>query len=98
YYTVRLARRLGAGAVLYAQDVKQDYLDRLAARLTREGVAGVTLVHGTPSDTRLPKQSVDLAILAHVYHEIEQPYGFLYRPLPAPRGPRAGRPGRDHRQ
>ena len=79
YYTVRLARRLGAGAAIYAEDVSQEYLDRLAARLTREGVAGVTLVHGTPSDPRLPKQSVELAVMSHVYHEIEQPYEFLYR-------------------
>ena len=79
YYTVRLAQRLGHGATIYAEDVAQPYLDRLAARLTREGVAGVTLVHGTPADPRLPEQSIDLAILAHVYHEIEHPYEFLYR-------------------
>ena len=79
YYTVRLARRLGRGATIYAEDVEQSYLDRLAARLAREGVAGVTLVRGTPADPRLPERSVDLAILAHVYHEIEHPYEFLYR-------------------
>jgi SAM-dependent methyltransferase len=79
YYTVRLARRLGPGATIYAEDVTQDYLDRLGVRLRREGIAGVTLVRGEPSDPRLPAQSVDLAILAHMYHEIEQPYEFLYR-------------------
>jgi SAM-dependent methyltransferase len=79
YYTVRLARRLGQGATVYAEDVARPHLDRLAARLTREGIAGVTVVHGTPGDPRLPERSVDLAILAHVYHEIEQPYAFLYR-------------------
>ena len=79
YYTVRLAQRLGHGATIYAEDVAPPYLDRLAARLTREGVIGVTLVHGTPADPRLPEQSVDLAILAHMYHEIEHPYEFLYR-------------------
>ena len=88
YYTVRLAQRLGHGATIYAEDVAQPYLDRLAGRLTREGVAGVTLVRGTPADPRLPEQSVDLAILAHMYHEIEHPYEFLYRlhAALAPRG------------
>ena len=88
YYTVRLVRRLGHGATIYAEDVSRPYLDRLAARLTRESVTGVTLVHGTPADPRLPAQSVDLAILAHMYHEIEQPYEFLYRlhAALAPRG------------
>jgi ubiquinone/menaquinone biosynthesis C-methylase UbiE len=79
YYTVRLARRLGPGATVYAEDVTREYLDRLAARLRREGITGVTLVHGKQSDPGLPSQSVDLAILAHVYHEIAQPYEFLYR-------------------
>jgi predicted methyltransferase len=79
YYTVRLAKRLGPGATIYAEDVTQSYLDRLAERLAREGIAGVTLVHGTPGDPRLPQRSVDLALLAHMYHEVEQPYEFLYR-------------------
>jgi len=79
YYTVRLAKRLGPGGTIYAQDVTQSYLDRLAARLTREGTSGVKFVHGTPANPRLPEQSIDVALLAHMYHEIEQPYEFLYR-------------------
>jgi SAM-dependent methyltransferase len=78
YYTVRLARRLGSAAMVYAQDVERRHLDRLSARLTGEGITGVTLVHGAAADPRLPSRSVDLAILAHVYHEIA-PYEFLYR-------------------
>lgn len=79
YYTVRLAQRLGAGGTIYAEDIARPYLDGLAARLAREGIAGVTLVHGAPADPRLPERSVDLALLAHMYHEVEQPYEFLYR-------------------
>jgi ubiquinone/menaquinone biosynthesis C-methylase UbiE len=79
YYTVRLVKRLGSGGTIYAEDVTEPYLDRLAARLTREGIAGVRLVHGTPADPRLPEQSIDVALLAHMYHEVEQPYEFLYR-------------------
>jgi ubiquinone/menaquinone biosynthesis C-methylase UbiE len=79
YYTVRLARRLGAGSTIYAQDVEPRYLEQLRARLAREGITGVTLVHGTPGDPRLPARSIDLALLSHMYHEIAQPYEFLYR-------------------
>ena len=83
YYAVRLARRLGPGAVVYAEDVEAGYLDRLRARLSREGITGVTLVHGTAADPKLPEASIDLAILSHMYHEIENPYEFLYRLRPA---------------
>jgi SAM-dependent methyltransferase len=79
YYTVRLVRRLGQGAIVYAQDVERRHLDQLAARLARETIHGVTIVHGTPVDPKLPADSVDVAILAHVYHEIENPYEFLWR-------------------
>jgi ubiquinone/menaquinone biosynthesis C-methylase UbiE len=83
YYTVRLARRLGPGAVIYATDVKEEYLARLRSRLERERIDGVTLVLGLPRDPRLPAGSVDLVLLSHVYHEIENPYEFLYRLRPA---------------
>jgi len=79
YYTVRLARRLGPGATIYAEDVTADYLKRLEARIARETIAGVTLVKGDPGDPKLPPASVDLAILSHMYHEIANPYELLYR-------------------
>jgi ubiquinone/menaquinone biosynthesis C-methylase UbiE len=83
YYTVHLARRLGHDATIYAEDVKAEYLERLGARLAREKIDGVTLVRGAPRDPRLPAGEVDLAILAHMYHEIENPYEFLYRLWPS---------------
>ena len=83
YYTVRLARRLGAGATVYAEDVEARYLERLRARLARDGITGVTLVHGTAGDPKLPEASIDLAMLSHMYHEIENPYEFLFRLRPA---------------
>ena len=102
YYTVRLARRLGSSATIYAQDVQGDYLKQLEARLAREGITGVLLVLGEPRDPKLPPASIDVAILSHMYHEIENPFEFLYRlrPALAPNG-RIGiidaeRPTQDH--
>jgi SAM-dependent methyltransferase len=83
YYTVRVARRLRGSATLYAQDVVAQHLRGLEQRLAREGFQGVTLILGAPGDPRLPPASIDVAILAHMYHEIENPYEFLYRLHPA---------------
>ena len=83
YYTVRLARRLGQSGTIYAQDVNADYLKQLESRLDRDGVRGIRLVLGAPRDPRLPPDSVDVAILSHMYHEIENPYEFLYRLRPS---------------
>jgi ubiquinone/menaquinone biosynthesis C-methylase UbiE len=83
YYTARLARRLGPSATLYAQDIQPDTLKGLEGRLRREGIDGVKLVLGAPRDPKLPPASFDVAILSHMYHEIENPYEFLYRLRPA---------------
>ena len=83
YYTVRLARRLGPGATLYAQDVNSEYLQQLTSRLAREGIRGVKFVLGAPRDPKLPPASIDVALLSHMYHEIENPYEFLYRLRPS---------------
>jgi len=83
YYTVRIAHRLGPGATIYATDVTSDYLDQLRARLARERITGVKLILGLPRDPQLPPDSVDVVILSHMYHEIENPYEFLYRLQPS---------------
>lgn len=83
YYTARLAYRLGPTAGIYAEDVTADHLRGLAARLDREGIKNVKLVLGAPRDPKLPPASIDVAILSHMYHEIENPFEFLYRLRPA---------------
>ncbi|HWP59787.1 MAG TPA: methyltransferase domain-containing protein [Candidatus Acidoferrales bacterium] len=50
YYTVRLARRLGPLAILYAEDVRPEYLKRLEARLKRERIQGIRLILGNAND------------------------------------------------
>ena len=79
YYTVRLSARLGPDPTIYATDVKADHINELRARLKSKGIGGVKLVLGSPNDPKLPPAAIDVAILAHVYHEIENPYEFMYR-------------------
>jgi SAM-dependent methyltransferase len=84
YYTVRLARRVGPEGHVYAEDVVPEYLERLARRVANEGLAGsVTVVRGDPHDPRLPAGSIDIALLVHMYHEVQQPYGLLWNLRPA---------------
>jgi SAM-dependent methyltransferase len=84
YYTVRLARRVAPPGHVYAEDVVPEYLGHLAQRVRSEGLTGtVTLVRGDPHDPRLPPGSLDLALLVHMYHEVQQPYGLLWNLRPA---------------
>jgi SAM-dependent methyltransferase len=83
YYVVRLSPVVGSTGRIIAEDVVPDYLRRLRKRVRDLGLANVTIGRGEPHDPRLPADSVDVAILVHMYHEIAQPYGLLYNLVPA---------------
>jgi 2-polyprenyl-3-methyl-5-hydroxy-6-metoxy-1,4-benzoquinol methylase len=83
YHTVRLARLVGPAGSVIAQDVTRDYLIELARRTELLKLTNVQFALGEPHDPRLPPSSLDAAILVHMYHEIAQPYAFLYNLAPA---------------
>ena len=78
YYTVRLARAVGAKGRVLAQDIVPETRDRLGVRVEREGLDNVTVRLGLPDDPKLPAASFDRIFLVHMYHEVEQPYPFLW--------------------
>jgi SAM-dependent methyltransferase len=91
YNTVRLSRVVGPSGTVIAQDVRRDYLTDLAKRVQRLKLTNVRIALGDPHDPRLPAASLDAAILVHMYHEIAEPYAFLYNLVPALRaGARVG--------
>ncbi len=83
YYTVRLAQRVGAGGRVLAQDIIPDVIERLADRVARERLDNVSLKLGAVDDPRLPADSFDRVFMVHMYHEIGEPYAFLWRLRPA---------------
>jgi len=83
YHTVRLSRLVGPTGSVVAQDVTRDYLVELARRTERLKLTNVMFALGQPHDPRLPASSLDAAILVHMYHEVAQPYAFLYNLAPA---------------
>lgn len=83
YYTVRLAQQVGAEGRVYAEDIVPDYLQGLRQRLAAERPGNVTVIQGEAHDPHLPPASVDIALLVHMYHEIEQPFGLLWNLRPA---------------
>jgi len=78
YHTVRLSQVVGPSGIVFAQDVRRDYLTYLAKRVRQLELTNVRLGLGEPHDPRLPAASLDAAILIHMYHEIAQPYALLY--------------------
>ena len=78
YYVTRLSPLVGATGEVFGQDIIPDYLDILHRRVQRDGLRNVRVVRGDPHDPRLPEGGVDVAIMIHMYHEIESPYALLW--------------------
>jgi SAM-dependent methyltransferase len=83
YYVVRLSPIVGPHGRIIAEDVVPKYLRGLQSRVRDLGLQNVVITLGEPHDPRLPADSLDMAILVHMYHEIAQPYGLLYNLVPA---------------
>jgi SAM-dependent methyltransferase len=83
YHTLRLSKVVGPSGIVIAQDVKAEYLDELARQARHLKLRNVKLALGQAHDPRLPPASLDAAVLVHMYHEVAQPYAFLYNLAPA---------------
>ncbi|WBH18234.1 class I SAM-dependent methyltransferase [Sphingomonas radiodurans] len=83
YYTIRLAQAVGKEGRVLAQDIVPATRDALAERVARERLDNVSVKLGAPEDPKLPEASFDRIFMVHMYHEIEQPYEFLWRMRPS---------------
>src|SRR6478672_8756600 len=78
YYTVRLARVVGAKGRVLAEDIVPDVRDELSDRVQRERLDNVAVKLGTADNPMLPAVSFDRVFLVHMYHEVANPYAFLW--------------------
>ena len=83
YYTIRLASRVGKDGRVVAEDIVPEVRDALAQRVVRDRLDNVSVKLGDPANPKLPDNSFDRVLMVHMYHEIEQPYEFLWRIRPS---------------
>ncbi len=83
YYTVRLAARVGPEGRVLAQDIDDAVLRRLGSRVERDRLDNVSIITGGIDDPNLPENSFDRIFMVHMYHEITEPYAFIWRMRPA---------------
>lgn len=72
--TLMMANKVGPEGKVFAVDIQKQMLDLLSDKLNRLNVMNVELVLGTEKSPRLKADSVDLALMVDVYHELEFPY------------------------
>jgi ubiquinone/menaquinone biosynthesis C-methylase UbiE len=78
YYVARLSPLVGDSGRVFGQDIVPDYLALLQRRVTRDRLTNVRVVLREAHDPRLPANSVDVALMIHMYHEIAQPFALLW--------------------
>jgi ubiquinone/menaquinone biosynthesis C-methylase UbiE len=83
YYTIRLAERVGPKGRVLAQDIDPKAIQRLGQRVERERLDNVSIRTGAPEDPKLPANSFDRIFMVHMYHEVNEPYPFLWYLRPA---------------
>jgi ubiquinone/menaquinone biosynthesis C-methylase UbiE len=77
WFTVRAARRAGAGGQVYAVDINPEATHYIDQRAQKEHLQNVKTILSTPDDPRLPAGSVDAVLLLKTYHEVAHPVDLL---------------------
>jgi len=77
FYSIRMAKRITPGGVVYANDIQPGMLDRLRERAAAANVTNVITVLGSEADPKLPAGKLDLVVMVDVYHELSRPQRML---------------------
>jgi ubiquinone/menaquinone biosynthesis C-methylase UbiE len=77
YFSVRMARAVGPTGKVYASDLQEPMLKRLARNAAKEKITNIETVQATESDPNLPPNAIDLIIMVDVYHEFSEPQTML---------------------
>ncbi len=76
YYSFRLAKKVPKGKV-YAVDIQDEMIAQLRVRKVQLKDTVVEVIKSSIKSPNLPNNSVDLAIMVDVYHELEYPQEML---------------------
>ena len=70
YFTFQLAKAVGAGGKVFAEDVDAKALKSIEDRIAKDNLANIVVVKGVDADTKLQDESLDAALFANVFHHV----------------------------
>jgi ubiquinone/menaquinone biosynthesis C-methylase UbiE len=80
---VRVARRVGPGGRVYANDITDSALAYMRQRIQRENIRNMEVVKGTLTDPLLPKSKLDAVYLTFTYRHLDKPVEVLRNIVPS---------------
>ena len=76
YYTFRIAKKVPEGKV-FAVEIQDELMKLLKRSQLEKGFKNVEVIKGSEQNPNLPANSIDLAIMVDVYHELAYPQEML---------------------
>ena len=88
YLSRRMAPLVVPGGKIIALDLQPEMVNMLQAAVNRSGLKQIEVIQSSVDNIKLPKNSIDMAIMVDVYHELAYPYEVMASILQAlkPRG------------
>jgi len=83
YFTFWLAKGVGAGGKVYANDIDSSALAAIERRRENEKVDNVETILGTVDEPLLPAGALDMVFIINAFHDLARPVGLLANLLPA---------------
>ncbi len=77
YYSLKLAKLVGAQGKVIAVDIQPEMLTFLRQRAAKEKITNITPTLGSLIDPQLPPGKVDIILCVDVYHEFSHPEHML---------------------
>jgi len=88
YLSRRMAPLVMPGGKIIALDLQPEMISILQTTVNQSGLKQIEVKQGSVDNIKLPKNSIDMAIMVDVYHELAYPYEVMVSILQAlkPRG------------
>ena len=83
YFTFWLAKGVGAGGKVYANDIDSSALAAIERRRENEKVDNVETILGTVDEPLLPAGALDMVFIINAFHDLARPVELLANLLPA---------------
>jgi predicted methyltransferase len=77
WLAARLGRRVGPAGIVYAEEIQPSMIASISLRVRRENLTNIVPLLGTPTDPRLPRDSLDAVIIMNAFSDIEAPVPLL---------------------
>jgi ubiquinone/menaquinone biosynthesis C-methylase UbiE len=77
YYSRRMAKVVGDKGLVYGVDIQKEMLAILHRNMAANSLTNYQAILNTTTDSKLPKNTIDLAIFVDVYHEFDHPYEMM---------------------